>query len=48
MFLNEDVLREFMDKLYSSFGKDAEILKLGVEYNYIRLMDTEHLDQLLI
>jgi hypothetical protein len=46
MFLNEEKMRAFLDKLYSSFGKEAEILKLGVEYNYVRLLDTDHLDQL--
>ena len=31
VFLNEDVMRDFFDKLYSSFGEDVEILKMGIE-----------------
>ncbi|MGA3020782.1 MAG: hypothetical protein ABSD68_02435 [Candidatus Micrarchaeales archaeon] len=46
VFLNEETMKAFLDKLYASFGKEAEILKLGVEYNYVRLLDTDHLDQL--
>jgi hypothetical protein len=46
VFLNEETIKAFLDKLYSSFGKEAEILKLGVEYNYVRLLDTDHLDQI--
>ncbi len=46
VFLNEDVMRDFFDKLYSSFGEDVEILKMGIEYNYIKTIDANNLDQL--
>ena len=46
VFLNDEVMQGFFDKLYSSFGKDVEVLKLGIEYNYIKLIDSDHLDQL--
>ena len=46
MFLNEDVMRDFYEKLYSSFGEDVEILKMGIEYNYIKMIDANDLDQL--
>jgi hypothetical protein len=46
IFLNDDVMHDFFEKLYSSFGSDVEMLKMGIEYNYIKLLDANHLDQL--
>ncbi len=46
VFLNDETMREFMDELYDSVGKEAEILKMGVEYSYVKLLDSDHLDQL--
>ncbi len=48
VFIDDDSRREFLSKLYDSFGKEAEVLKLGIEYNYIKLADSEHLDQLVL
>jgi hypothetical protein len=39
-------MHDFFEKLYSSFGSDVEMLKMGIEYNYIKLLDANHLDQL--
>ncbi len=46
LFLNEESSREFLKELYDSVGKDAEVLKLGIEYSYIKLIDADHLSQL--
>ncbi|MDE1854799.1 MAG: hypothetical protein KGH57_00555 [Candidatus Micrarchaeota archaeon] len=48
VFIDEEAMREFMNKLYDSLGKEAEVLKLSIEYNYVKLLDTEHLDQLAL
>ncbi len=49
-FLNEADRLDFLEKLYDSYGEQAELLKMGVEYGYILLIDTESrdLNQLLI
>jgi len=48
VFLNDEIMRDFVNKLYASLGKEAEILRMGVEYNYIRLVDANHLNQLVL
>lgn len=48
VFLNDESLRSFVDDLYESFGKEAEVLKLGIDYNYLRLVDSDNLDQLVL
>ena len=48
VFLDEVRKREFIDRLYSSFGEEAETLKLGIDYNYLRLIDCDHLDQMTL
>jgi hypothetical protein len=48
VFLNDNAIHNFQAKLYTSFGKEAEVLKLGIEYNYIKLVDSDHLDQLTV
>ncbi|VVB77330.1 Uncharacterised protein [uncultured archaeon] len=47
-FIDELQKEEFLDRLYASFGEDAEVLKLGIEYNYVMLLDCEHIDQLAL
>lgn len=46
VFMDDAARQDFISKLYTSLGKDAELLKLGIEYNYVRLVDCDHLDQL--
>ncbi len=46
IFASDDAAREFERKLYASTSKQAELLKLGIEYSYLRLMDVNSLDQL--
>jgi hypothetical protein len=46
VFMNEGARQDFINELYTSLGKDAETLKLGIEYNYVRLVDCDHLDQI--
>ena len=48
VFLNDDSAREFVNRLYASYDKEAEVLKLGIEYNYVKLVDSDHLDQLVL
>ncbi|MDE1873665.1 MAG: hypothetical protein KGI04_00910 [Candidatus Micrarchaeota archaeon] len=48
VFLNDEAARDFTAELYNSYGKQAEVLKLGIEYNYVKLVDSDHLDQLAL
>lgn len=47
VFIDEESRQEFEEKLYSAYGEEAMMLKLGIEYNYVRLVDCEHLNQLI-
>ena len=48
VFIDETGKQEFINRIYSSFGEEAETLKLGIEYNYLKLIDCDHLDQLAL
>ncbi len=48
VFLDETRKQEFVNGLYASFGNDAETLKLGIDYNYLKLIDCDHLDQMTL
>ena len=48
VFLSEIQKLDFMGRLYNSYGEDAELLKMGIEYSYIILIDTDNLDQLIL
>jgi len=47
VFIDEEVEQSFMEKLFSSYGEQAELLKIGISYSYIKLINTNELDQLL-
>ncbi len=47
VFLNDDSVKSFTEKLYAAYGSEAELLKLSIEYNYVKLVDSDHLDQLV-
>ena len=46
IFLNEETRIDFMNKIYASYGDEAEILKMGISYSYIKLVDVSDLDQI--
>ena len=46
VFLDQERRLSFLDKLYRSYGNNAEMLKLAIRYGNIRLVDTGDLDQL--
>ena len=48
VFLDEETRTAFSDALYEAYGDEAEALKLGIEYNYIRLIDCHNLDKIVI
>ncbi len=48
VFLSEVQRLDFLGELYNSYGEEAELLKMGIEYSYIMLIDTDHMDQLII
>jgi hypothetical protein len=48
VFLNDEARREFRDKLYEASGDEAEALKMGIYYGYIKLIDTGNLDALIV
>ncbi len=45
-FLNDEKKQLFLDKLYTSYGRSAELLKMAVGYGNVKLIDTDHLDEL--
>ncbi len=47
VFIDEETKQSFLEKLYSSYGEEAEMLKIGISYSYIKLVSTNALDQLL-
>jgi hypothetical protein len=46
VFIDGEARQDFVSRLHLSLGKEAEMLKLGIEYNYIKLVDCDSLDQL--
>ena len=48
VFLSEMQKLDFIGRLYNSYGDDAELLKMGIEYSYIILIDTDNLDQFIL
>ncbi|MDE1804630.1 MAG: hypothetical protein KGH59_02515, partial [Candidatus Micrarchaeota archaeon] len=47
VFADEEKMLSFSEKLYSSYGPQAELMKMGVSYGYIRLVSAEALDQIV-
>lgn len=47
VFTDEEKLLEFADKLYKSYGSASEMLKIGISYGYVRLIDATNLDQIV-
>lgn len=48
VFLNEDRRNEFLNRLYNSYGTEAELLKMAIDYSSVRLIDVDDLGQLSI
>jgi len=48
VFFDEERKLKFIETLYSSFGDESEALKVAIANGLIKLIDTEHLDQLII
>ncbi|MFP3289553.1 MAG: hypothetical protein RXO35_03970 [Candidatus Micrarchaeota archaeon] len=48
VFFDEERKLKFIEALYSSFGDESEVLKVAIANGLIKLIDTEHLDQLII
>ena len=46
LFLDDESKMEFLDKLYDSYGEGAEMLKMGIGYGAIHLVDTYSLNEL--
>jgi len=47
IFSDEEKMLGFTEKLYKSYGNQAEMLKIGISYGYIRLVDASNLDQIV-
>lgn len=45
-FLDEEAKLLFLDRLYMSYGRNAEIMKMAIAYGNVKLIDTNHLDEL--
>jgi hypothetical protein len=48
VFFDEERRLKFIESLYISFGEESEALKVAIANELIRLIDTDHLDQLII
>ena len=48
VFFDEERKLKFIEALYTSFGDESEALKVAIANGLIKLIDTEHLDQLII
>ncbi len=48
VFINAETRMSFQEKLYTATGDEAEALKMGIYYSYIKLVDTEDLDAITI
>ncbi|MDE1849528.1 MAG: hypothetical protein KGI00_02240, partial [Candidatus Micrarchaeota archaeon] len=46
VFLNEERRTDFLGKLYNSYGTEAELLKMAIDYSAVRLIDINELGQL--
>lgn len=46
VFLDEEARLTFLDKLYRSYGKNAEIIKMAIAYGNLKLIDSYNLSQL--
>ncbi|MDE1869456.1 MAG: hypothetical protein KGH71_00525 [Candidatus Micrarchaeota archaeon] len=47
VFADEEKLLAYTDKIYKSYGSEAEMLKIGISYGYIRLVEANALDQIV-
>jgi hypothetical protein len=48
VFLNDIERLNFLDGLYLSYGKSAEILKMSINYGYIKLIDSNNLKEIIL
>ncbi|MDE1824812.1 MAG: hypothetical protein KGH61_02220 [Candidatus Micrarchaeota archaeon] len=47
IFADQEKKLQFTERLYGSYGNQSEMLKMGLSYEYIRLIDASELDQLI-
>mgnify|MGYP001626179701 FL=1 len=48
VFFDEERRLKFMEGLYASFGDESELLKMAITNGLIKIVDAEHLSQLVI
>ncbi len=48
VFLDQEKKLSFMDKLYRSYGNNAEIIKLAIRYGNVKLVDAGDLEQIKV
>ncbi|MHB1830043.1 MAG: hypothetical protein ACYCO0_01490 [Candidatus Micrarchaeaceae archaeon] len=46
IFIDEESRLQFLDRLYMSYGNNAEILKMAIDYGNVRLVDSDDLSEL--
>ena len=46
IFIDEEARLQFLDRLYMSYGNNAEILKMAIDYGNVRLVDSDDLSEL--
>jgi len=47
LFIDDESKAEFENKLYRACTKEAEILKLSIDYGYVKLVSAENFDQFM-
>ncbi|MDE1860704.1 MAG: hypothetical protein KGH72_03210 [Candidatus Micrarchaeota archaeon] len=46
VFLDDEKKQGFLDNLYKSYNEESEVLKMAIDYGYVKLVDTYHLNSL--
>ncbi|MGC9204950.1 MAG: hypothetical protein ACP5FN_01575, partial [Candidatus Micrarchaeia archaeon] len=48
VFLDEESRLKFVEELHEAYGEQAQALKIGLANDYVRIIDADHLDQLVL
>jgi hypothetical protein len=48
VFLDEESRLKFIEGLHEAYGEEAQALRIGLANDYIRIIDSDHLDQLVL
>ena len=46
VFIDDEARLRFLDRLYMSYGSNAETLKMAIDYGNVKLIESSDLDEL--